>query len=80
MPTIPQTLFRTSTVLNLVSILGHLNFGFKDVYPALASIPDTPHNGPAKTSARVSYDLANTTLAMIGKSLQAASPYIAICQ
>jgi hypothetical protein len=67
MTTLSQTFFRTSAILFGVSILGHLRFGLKAVYPALATIPNAHEHHQGKLSARNSYDFANITMGTIGE-------------
>lgn len=66
MSLLAQTLFRTSTILNVLSIIGHVRFGLNTVYPALTTIPHAHEHTHGKASARVSYDFANATLAIAG--------------
>ena len=67
MAILAQYLFGTSAFLNAVSILGHARFGLQTTYPALKTIPSTHEHTLGKTSARVSYDFANATLAIAGE-------------
>ena len=67
MAILAQYLFGTSAFLYGVSILGHARFGFQTTYPALKTIPSTHEHTLGKTSARVSYDFANATLAIAGE-------------
>jgi hypothetical protein len=65
MPLLPTVLFRISSILNVVSIIGHVRFGLLQVYPALALVPPQKYRLGA-ISARVSYDFVNATLVTAG--------------
>jgi hypothetical protein len=61
MSVLATVLFRVSSILNALSVIGHVRFGLIQVYPALALVPPQKYRLGA-VSARVSYDFINATL------------------
>lgn len=70
MASVKSTLFYTSALLNLLIIPKHLKVGATNVSKAIATIPEeSPAVKRGKEVVRTAWDLTNSSLAILGKSM-----------